>query len=55
MLSNYMTLKKEKHYKKDKLFYKKQMGNNKDNKELKWDNHSKVMFDYSLIPKEQIR
>ena len=25
------------------------------NKELKWDNHSKVMFDYSLIPKEQIR
>ncbi len=32
MLSNYMTLKKEKHYKKDKLFYKKQMGNNKDNK-----------------------
>jgi vancomycin resistance protein VanW len=24
-------------------------------KELIWDNHSEVMFDYSLIPKEQIR
>lgn len=24
-------------------------------RELIWDNHSKVMFDYSLIPKEQIR
>lgn len=24
-------------------------------KELVWDNHSEVMFDYSLIPKEQIR
>lgn len=25
------------------------------NKELIWDNHSLVMFDYNLIPKEQIR
>ena len=24
-------------------------------RELIWDNHSKVMFDYSFIPKEQIR
>ena len=25
------------------------------NKELVWDNHSEVMFDYNLIPKDQIR
>ncbi len=24
-------------------------------RELKWDNHSRVMFDPKLIPKEQIR
>lgn len=24
-------------------------------KELKWNNHSKVMFDHALIPQEQIR
>lgn len=25
------------------------------NRELNWDNHSEVMFDYDMIPKEQIR
>lgn len=25
------------------------------NKELIWDNHSLVMFDYTLIPKDQIK
>jgi vancomycin resistance protein VanW len=24
-------------------------------KELVWDNHSEVMYDYNLIPKDQIR
>jgi len=24
-------------------------------RELNWNNHSEVMFDYNLIPKEQIR
>lgn len=47
----------DKYYRVSKIYRKtieKETGNIK-NKELIWDNHSLVMFDYNLIPKEQIR
>ena len=47
----------EKFYRKSKIYREitdKSTGN-VVNKELVWDNHSEVMFDYNLIPKEQIK
>lgn len=47
----------EKFYRNSKIYresYDKSSGNLMD-KKLIWDNHSKVMFDYDLIPKELIK
>lgn len=48
---------KDKYYRISKIYrntIEKETGNIKS-KELIWDNHSLVMFDYNLIPKEQIK
>ena len=47
----------DKYYRVSKIYrntIEKETGNIQ-NKELIWDNHSLVMFDYNLIPKEQIK
>lgn len=47
----------DKYYRISKIYrntIEKETGNIQ-NKELIWDNHSLVMFDYNLIPKEQIK
>ena len=47
----------DKYYRVSKIYrntIKKESGDIID-KELIWDNHSLVMFDYDLIPKEQIK
>ena len=47
----------DKYYRISKIYrniIQKETGNIR-NKELIWDNHSLVMFDYHLIPKEQIK
>lgn len=61
---SYHFTEEDRHYKKEgKLFYHLSkiylVTSDESGKELKkeliWDNHSKVMYDYSLIPKELIR
>lgn len=61
----YALVEEEHHFKKeDDVFYRNSKiykltfdreSNELLNKELIWDNHSKVMFDYDLIPEELIR
>lgn len=49
--------KNEKYYRKSKIYCESfdDISGEKLDKELIWDNNSEVMFDYELIPKEQIR
>ena len=62
----YKIVEEDNHYAKDEegIFYRNSKvykitinidTNEEENKELILDNHSKVMYDYNLIPKEQIR
>ena len=47
----------ENYYRVSKIYQNKILKENNEllEKKLIWDNHSKVMYDYNLIPKEYIK